>query len=409
MQPSFDPTWEIRSEILYFQLGPVRLFEVPVRALTLTSNPFVLGRKLEIPLSDALAKGCRAVVGTAMPVDRRFATMCFDQGALRYAARYGDRYVVDLQGSFAEYIKKFSKKSRGNLQRAAKKFTQWSDGREPLHEFRSPSEISAFRDIAVAISHASYKRKLGWGFQEGEDFARQLEIDAAAGRVRGYVLMSDDQPAAYVFCRIDHDVIVYKHIGYDERSADKSPGTTLLYLILQRLFDDREFRLLDFDGTEYYEYKEFFATRAIRCARVFWFRPRPLEIVIFGMHWILTATWRLSSLFRRYLCQGHRGLVRFVRLLVENFRRSASGPRKRSDQASRRPRTVFAGSAGPSGPRYQTTRTDPPTSLMPPPQGGRPNLPSRENGRGAGRMQFTGGQTDPVGRDDLDGSPLTRR
>lgn len=338
--------------ILYFQLGPVRLFEVPVRALTLTSNPFVLGPDLEIPLADAVAKGCQALVVTAMPVDRRFATMCFDRGALRYAARYGDRYVVDLQGSFAEYIKKFSKKSRGNLHRAAKKFTA------SIREFRTPPEIGRFRDIAVAISHASYKRKLGWGFQEGDDFARQLKIDAAAGRVRGYVLMSDDQPAAYVFCRIDRDVIVYKHIGYDERSADKSPGTTLLYLMLQKLFDEREFRILDFDGTEYYEYKEFFATRAINCARVFWFRPRLPEIVLFGMHWILTAAWRLSSLFRRYLCQGHCRLVGFVRLLVENFRKSASGPRKRSDQASRRPHIVFAGNAAPRRPRYQTTRTD---------------------------------------------------
>src|SRR5262249_20882063 len=123
MQPGFHPTWEIRSEILYFQLGPIRLFDVPVRALTLTSNPFVLGPDLEIPLFDVLPPGCRALVVTAMPVEGRFATMCFDRGALRYAARYGNRYVVDLQGSFAEYIKKFSKKSRGNLQRVARRFT----------------------------------------------------------------------------------------------------------------------------------------------------------------------------------------------------------------------------------------------------------------------------------------------
>jgi CelD/BcsL family acetyltransferase involved in cellulose biosynthesis len=94
-----------------------------------------------------------------------------------------------------------------------------------------------------------------------------------AGRVRGYVLMSEGQPAAYVFCQIEHDVIIYKHIGYDENFAHNSPGTVLLYLILQRLFNEGEFRLRDFDGTEYYAYKEFFATRAINCARVFGFRP----------------------------------------------------------------------------------------------------------------------------------------
>jgi len=242
-----------------------------VKALTLVSNPFVVDAEPAIPMAQAAAQDCRAVVVSAMPVGKRFATMCFDRGALRYAARYGDRYVVDLQGSFADYIKKFSKKSRGNLQRAAKKFAKSDDAAPSILEFRSPSEITGFRDIAIAISRASYKSGLGWGFQEDQDFARKIELDAVAGRVRGYVLMSGREPAAYVFCRIDHDVIVYKHIGYDERFAQSSPGTVLLYLMLQRLFEEGEFRLLDFDGTEYYSYKEFFATRAINCARLFWF------------------------------------------------------------------------------------------------------------------------------------------
>ena len=73
---------------------------------------------------------------------------------------------------------------------------------------------------------------------------------------------------------IDHDIIVYKHIGYDEKFAQSSPGTVLLYLMLQRLLNEGEFRLLDFDGTEYYPYKEFFSTRAISCARLFWFQAK---------------------------------------------------------------------------------------------------------------------------------------
>jgi hypothetical protein len=280
-----------------------------VKALTLVSNPFVVDAEPAIPMAQAAAQDCRAVVVSAMPVGKRFATMCFDRGALRYAARYGDRYVVDLQGSFADYIKKFSKKSRGNLQRAAKKFAKSDDAAPSILEFRSPSEITSFRDIAIAISRASYKSGLGWGFQEDQDFARKIELDAVAGRVRGYVLMSGREPAAYVFCRIDHDVIVYKHIGYDERFAQSSPSTVLLYLMLQRLFEEGEFRLLDFDGTEYYAYKEFFATRAINCARLFWFPLRPPEIMLFGAHWITTAAWRFASLLRHHIWRGKRGWV----------------------------------------------------------------------------------------------------
>jgi Acetyltransferase (GNAT) domain len=220
-----DPIWEVRSEILHFQIGPVKLGQVSLKALTLLSNPFVTGVDLAIPITEATARGCLAVAISAMPVESNFAAMCSHSGGLRYAARYGDRYIVDLQGSFADYIKKFSKKSRGNLKRTVRKFAAANGGTADLREYRTPAEISTFRDLAVKISRASYKNKLGWGFQEGECFARQLELDAAAGRVRGYALMCGEQPTAYVFCRIDHDVIVYKHIGYDDRFAQRSPGT----------------------------------------------------------------------------------------------------------------------------------------------------------------------------------------
>jgi len=123
-EAAINPVWEVRSEVVHFHLGPLRLGEVALRALTLVSNPLVVDADFAIPMAQAAAEGCRATVVSAMPVAKHFATMCFDQGALRYAARYGDRYVVDLRGSFAEYIKKFSKKARGNLQRAAKKFAK---------------------------------------------------------------------------------------------------------------------------------------------------------------------------------------------------------------------------------------------------------------------------------------------
>ena len=278
-----------------------------LKALTLVSNPFVVDAEFAIPMAQAAAQDCRAVVVSAMPIGKRFATMCFDRGALRYAARFGFRYVVDVQGSFAEYAKKFSKKSLGNLQRAARKFEKGTESVAPILEFRSPSEMIAFRDMAVAISGASYKSDLGWGFPEDENFAREIELDAVAGRVRGYVLMSGGQPAAYVFCRIDHDVIVYKHIGYDERFAKSSPGTVLLYLMLQKLFKEGEFRLLDFDGTEYYSYKKFFATRGISCARLFWFPLKPPEIALFAAHWITTTAWRFASLLRQHIWRRKRG------------------------------------------------------------------------------------------------------
>src|SRR5437588_758355 len=129
MGQAIEPVWEVRCEPLQFRFGQFRLGEVSFRALTLLSNPFVISPGLDIPLDEASAKGCRGVVIPALINDQGRPTMCFDRGAVRYAARYGERYVVDLQGSFAEYLRKFSKKSRGNLQRAAKKLAAGHDGK----------------------------------------------------------------------------------------------------------------------------------------------------------------------------------------------------------------------------------------------------------------------------------------
>lgn len=309
MVPSVEPVWETRSEILYYQFGPFILGRMPFKALRLISNPFVVQPELHISLRKAVAMGCQGVVNSAVPVGRRFATIRFEHGALRYAARYGDRYVVDLAGSFAEYIKKFSKKSRGNLQRTVKKVVGANGGSADIRECKTPSEMMSFRDIAISISHQSYKTEIGRGFQEDDGFARQLEIEAGAGGVRGYVLMIDGEAAAYAFCRIDHDVIVYKHIGYGDQFAQYSPGTALLYLMLERLFNEREFRLLDFEGTEYYAYKEFFSTRAIRCARVVWFRPTIRNVALVTAHWTLTATWRLAGGLRDLARRSRREWV----------------------------------------------------------------------------------------------------
>jgi hypothetical protein len=268
---------------------------VPLRALSLQSNPFVVSPELKLPLKESHSEGYQAVVKYATPISEDFAAIGFENGVLRYAARFGERYVVDFSGTFEQYLANFSGKSRNTLKRKVKKAISSNKKVPIVCEYATQSEITRFRDIAVAISHRSYKKELGWGFREDEKFARELENDARAGMVRGYVLNLDDQPAAYVFCRIDHDVIIYKHLAHEDRFMERSPGTVLLYLIIERLFTQKEFRLLDFDGMEHIPYKEFFSTRMVRCARILWLRPTARNIVMVTAHWLITAAWRFAT------------------------------------------------------------------------------------------------------------------
>jgi hypothetical protein len=327
MQVSVEPVWEERSDQLDFRFGGYVVWRVPLRALSLQSNPFVVSPDLPVPLDEAVKKGYRATVKYGTLIGADFPAIRIDNGSLRYVARYGERYVVDLSGSFGEYLYKFSNKSRNTLKRKVKKISETNSRFATIQDFRSPTDIRTFRDIAIGISRQSYKREFGWGFREDESFARQLEIDADACLVRGYVLNLRDEPAGYVFCRIDHDVIIYKHLGHDERYTQYSPGTVLLYLLLERLFEESEFRLLDFDGMEHIPYKEFFATRMLRCGRVMWFPLTVSNTALVGGHWIITAAWRFVTARRDTARRNHDKWVS-VRDLSPLWSRILSAPRR---------------------------------------------------------------------------------
>jgi hypothetical protein len=108
MQVSVDPVWEERSDQLDFRFGGYVVWRVPLRALSLQSNPFVVSPDLPVPLDEAVNKGYRAVVKYGTLIGPDFPAIRIDNGSLRYVARYGERYVVDLVGSFGEYLNKFS-------------------------------------------------------------------------------------------------------------------------------------------------------------------------------------------------------------------------------------------------------------------------------------------------------------
>ena len=219
-----DVLWEKRLASLDFQFGPVTLGRVQFEALTLMSSPFAIAQNFKVPMELALSSGCQAVIVQAHPLDKDYLALGIEHRAVRYTTRYYSRFVIDLKGSFSEYLTKFSKKSRHELQRTVRRFSEAGGGTLDVREYRSASEIMTFRDIAIAISTRSYKNDIGWGFEEGQNFARQLQIEASMGALRGYVLMLSGEPAAYGLCRIEQDIVIYKYTGYADKFARRSPG-----------------------------------------------------------------------------------------------------------------------------------------------------------------------------------------
>jgi len=74
-------------------------------------------------------------------------------------------------------------------------------------------------------------KELGMRFEVGE-----LAELAARGWLRSFLLMAGDEAAAFALCYQSGDVFVYARIGYDSKFAKFSPGTILLYRLLEQLY-----------------------------------------------------------------------------------------------------------------------------------------------------------------------------
>jgi Acetyltransferase (GNAT) domain len=288
------------------------------------TNPLTQSGSIEIP---AILK---PTTYRQMRDDATFTrTLCFDRKALRYVPYRGKRHFVDLSpGSFNEYLRKFSPKTRNTLKRKVRRFAEQSGGVTDFRFYESPQEMTEFCNHAIAVSRVSYQEKIGFGFGETDEFRLQVMDEASKGQVCGFVLMHANQPASYVFCRIDSDVITYNTPGYDPQFVTLSPGTVLLYLLFERLFSDGRYRLFDFGGHEW-DYKAFFATGHVDYIKVIWFPVTMQNVLLVTAHYVVQWAWRSAAWLKTVSNSGRDVTARYL-----------PWPWSASDHTSRRVRSI---------------------------------------------------------------------
>lgn len=202
---------------------------------------------------------------------------------LCYSPRQERLYVVEIEGSFDDYLKRRSPKSRQNLKRSVKRFIERSP--EALTVATSPEDMVAFHREAVAISRQTYQTQLlGAGLPDSPAFLQSMQTKAARGEARGYLLRDQGQAIAFAWCAARGDTLVYEVIGYRPEHAEQSPGTVLLYLILEDLFALGRYPLLDF-GPGHAFYKESFATRFTDFADAYLLRANAAHHLRLALHW----------------------------------------------------------------------------------------------------------------------------
>ncbi len=162
----------------------------------------------------------------------------------------------------ADYWKKFKSKTRGNLRRMADKFEH------RILNYTSPYDVAGFLDSAEAVSRKSWQAaRLGVRIHNTHEARKYWGQVAELGGFRSYILEHAGVPAAFVQGTCWNGCFTYEEVAYDQTHFQYSPGTILLYRILEDLIANEQPRLFDF-GAGDAEYKRLFSTHQTRSGQI---------------------------------------------------------------------------------------------------------------------------------------------
>lgn len=271
---------------LKFAIGEVSLFSVRLPALDINADVTAPAGESGVPAPpfDEFPGGVELVLVRSQPIDGRLRYFAWTAQSIRYAPSQYHRRCIDLQESFENYLAKFSAKSRHNRRREKRALAAACGGKLQLREFRTSEQMPEFLRIAHSVARTTYQYQvLHLAIPENEEFRAQLLRLAAQDSVRAYGLFAAERPIAFLLSLARHDRLMSVYVGYDPAFARWSPGSVLHCLAIERLFDERRFRVFDF-GEGDAAYKEYLSTTSILCADVYYFRRTLLNVMLVVAH-----------------------------------------------------------------------------------------------------------------------------
>lgn len=261
-----------------FTLGSRRLVSVPRR---LSTWGFSLEDVLAGTLPPAPPSGRDGVRVLSAPSARLPEVAARYPGFVPGARQDYRRHYIAMDGSFADYMARFSGKTRSTLRRKAKKLAEEASD-YTVSEHRTPAEIEAFLAAALPLSARTYQaRLLDAGLPDTPAARRAMLEDAEADRMRCFLLHAGGAAIAYLSLPVTGATLVYAHLGYDPDWARLSPGTVLQMDALERLFAERRYRWFDFTEGEG-AHKAMFGTHHAECASIVLLEPTLANRALLG-------------------------------------------------------------------------------------------------------------------------------
>lgn len=253
----------------------------------LGDRPVLAARRMLVPVAyglDAILRDA-PLVAAPLPADAdgyrlqsapvgRIAQAARDfPGLIASQPQMYARHYIDMASGYDGYLAQFSSKTRATLKRKMCKLADAGGGALDIRSYHRPGELGAFFEAALPLSEQTYQaRLLDAGLPGDAAFRAEARRLAEADNLRAYILFLEGRAVAYLYLPVVDDVLIYAYLGYDQASAQLSPGTVLQMHALEHLFAEQRFRYFDFtegDGA----HKALFGTDQVQCATVFLLKP----------------------------------------------------------------------------------------------------------------------------------------
>jgi CelD/BcsL family acetyltransferase involved in cellulose biosynthesis len=149
--------------------------------------------------------------------------------------------------TFDAYLKAMSSKARANVRREVRHLDEHAQGKLKLRRCTAPEQVADFLRQALAVSERSWQhRTLGQQALHDKSNVGYFEGLARRGLLQSYLLMAGETPCAFVIGYRYAGVYHYAEVAFDEAFTRFSPGTVLLYLILEDLHACQGIETLNF-------------------------------------------------------------------------------------------------------------------------------------------------------------------
>lgn len=195
--------------------------------------------------------------------------------SFRFYSRRGPQphWLIRVSGSFNDYTKQLSPKTRKNRLREIKLLGKFGEVR--LVRATESSQVDAFLEAAYVISRKTRQfQRFGWSVAARDRQLLRIELVRLAQRgwLRSYLLMCGEVACAFILGQQSGTRFYPVAAGVDPGWKQYSVGTVLLWLALEDLFAQNSPIFYDL-GTSA-KHKEYLATESYLEADVWLFRRR---------------------------------------------------------------------------------------------------------------------------------------